>query len=49
MVKMPRYVPGILLNAVTRKGDNKQKPQRVKDILGKQVGEFVLSTFKLGS
>ena len=38
MIKMPKHVPDILLNAVTRKGDNKQKAQRVKDILGKQVG-----------
>ena len=38
MVMMPKDVPEVMLDAVTRKGDIKQKTQRVKDILGKQVG-----------
>ena len=38
MVMMPKDAPEVMLDAVTRKGDIKQKTQRVKDILGKQVG-----------
>ena len=38
MVMMPKDVPEVMLDTVTRKGDIKQKTQRVKDILGKQVG-----------
>ena len=38
MVVMPKNVAEEMLEAVTRKGDAKRKTQKVKDILGKQVG-----------
>ena len=38
IVVISSHAPPEMLEQVTRKGDGKRKPQKVKDILGKQVG-----------
>ena len=40
-VMMPESVTEALMNAVTRKADAKRKEQRMKDVIGKQVGRLM--------
>ncbi len=46
-VMMPAVVEPELLEKVTRDGDRRREPQRVQDILGKQIGRVPANLCKL--
>ncbi len=41
-VMMPRNVPPALMDKFTREKDSRRRPQKVKDIVGKQVGSLLI-------